>query len=115
MRAPKGFGKNYFTLSAIQAYSSHVMVRQCEARVHAYSIKLSDECDNEEEEDDPAELLCTPVLNIPVHAGHCNCYFHRITRNRIRQNPKPKLFISPYRLSDSVSSPPCSPFFTEKP
>lgn len=110
MRAPRGFGKNYFSLSAIQAYSSHVLLGQCEARVQAHTLKLSNECDAEEEEED-AELLCTAVLGIPAHAGHCNCYYHRITRNRIRLNPRQKLFINPYRLTESVSSPPHAFYF----
>ena len=120
MRAPKGFGKNYFSLSAIQAYSSHVLLGQREAQVHAYTLKLSDECDSEEDEDDSGELLCSAALNIPAHAGHpagsalgahCNCYFHRITRNRIRQNPRPKLFIDPYFRTNSAISPPYFPLF----
>lgn len=114
MRAPKGFGKNYFSLSAIQAYSSHVQLGQCEARVQAYTMKLSDEFDSEEEEDDSDLLLCPSPLNLPAHAGHCNCYFHRITRNRIRQNPRPKLFLDPYFRTNSAISPPSFSLFNPK-
>lgn len=114
MRAPRGFGRNYFSLSAIQAYSSHVLLGQREARVHAYSLKLSDECDNEEEDDEPDGPLCAAQLSVPAHAGHCNCYYHRITRNRIRLNPKPKLFVSSYRLTESVSSPPHAFYFHDQ-
>lgn len=115
VRSPKGFAKNYFTLSAIQAYSTHALLQQCETRVHAYAMRISDECDKDEPEEDPDELLCTPAPNIPAHAGrpegsapgvHCNCYYRRITRNRIRQNPRPKLYIRPYRLTNSAISPP---------
>jgi hypothetical protein len=116
VRSPKGFAKNYFTLSAVQAYSTHSVLQRSKARVHAYVMRLNDECDKDEtEEDDPGEHLCTPALNIPAHAGrpegsalgvHCNCYYRRVTRNRIRQNPRPKLLISPYRLTNSAISPP---------
>jgi len=114
MSTPKGFGKNYFTLAAIQAYSAHAIEQQCSARVHAYTIQMGDECDEVSEEEEADELLSCVQLSLPEHAGHCNCYYHRITRNRILENPQQKLFISTRQFSNSVSSPPIQPstFYT---
>ena len=105
VKTPKGFGRNYFTLSAIQAYSAHTLVQQCEARVHTYSVQKSEECDDESEEE-LDEVLCAVQPGIPAHAGHCSCYYKRITRNHLLENPQPKFFISTHQFSNSVSSPP---------
>ena len=105
MKTPKGFGKNYFTLSAIQAYNARKLVQKCEARVYANSIQISEECDDEAEEE-LDDVLCSAQPDITAHAGHCNCYYKRITRNRILENPIPKLSITTHQFSNSVSSPP---------
>ncbi len=77
MRTPKGFGKNYFSLSAICAYSSSVsLLAQCTAFTHA-SFNLSFE--TLEEEDEPLEeleLLCESNSLLAVSSScHCNCFF----------------------------------------
>ncbi len=105
MRTPKGFGRNYFTLSAIQAYNTQTLIQQCEARVHANRMQISESCDDEAEEE-LDDVLFPVSPTIPAHGGHCNCYFDRITRNRILENSTPRLFIATHKLTDSVSSPP---------
>jgi len=77
MRRPKGFGKNYFSLSAICAYSSSVQLRaQCSAFTHA-SRNLSFE--TLEDEDIPLEELDLLVqessLKTKSSSCHCNCFF----------------------------------------
>ena len=106
MRAPKGFGKNYFTLAAIQATVVQHHLDATSVRVHASYLIRADWDREEGEDEELEELLCSAVLSLPSHAGHCNCFYKRITRNRIRQNPRPRLYIQPYIYSNSVASPP---------
>lgn len=106
MSAPKGFGKHYFTLLAIQAYTAHTVEQQCSSRVHAYTLRMDDEHDETSEDEEADALLANAALTLPAHAGHCNCYYRRITRNRILENSQPKLYISTHKFSNSVSSPP---------
>lgn len=113
MKKPKGFGKNYFTLSAIQAYNAHVLLQRCESRVHAYHAQMSREC-NDEAEEELDDVLCSEQPAIPAHAGHCNCYYRRIARNRLVENSQPKFFITTYQFSNSVSSPPSILLVTPK-
>ncbi|MDR1976663.1 MAG: hypothetical protein LBQ18_06685 [Campylobacteraceae bacterium] len=60
MITPKGFGKNYFTLAAIQAYSNAAKLHSCFVKVGLFFTKTnkdqedgcendppSDECDNQ--------------------------------------------------------------------
>ena len=106
MRKPKGFGKNYFTLAAIQATVVQHHLDATSVRVTTEHLSLSEsEKEQSDEERYDALLLCsTPSL--PVHAGHCNCYYNRITRNRIRLNNTPRLPNHTYLYTNSVTSPP---------
>jgi len=77
MKTPKGFAKNYFSLSAICAYSNGVMMHaQCSSFTHV-SLNLSFE--TLEEEDDPLEELEALILESfpqPKSSScHCNCFF----------------------------------------
>lgn len=111
MRAPKGFGKNYFTLAAIQAYSSAAALQGAVSRTHAVSEQRDRESETEAEADDsPDALLCTVTQPLPHPSGsrHCNCYYKRKTRNIIKNHPLPKQYRRPYKLTNSnLSPPPC--------
>ena len=76
MRTPKGFGKNYFSLSAICAYSNGVVLHaQCSSFTHASHNIFSQTL---EEEDDPLEELelLQESSNQPKSSScHCNCFF----------------------------------------
>ncbi len=81
MHRPKGFGKNYFSLSAICAYSSAAVLHaQCTSFTHA-SRNISFEA-LEEDDDDPLEEL--ELLQEDSFAAkassscHCNCYFKQL-------------------------------------
>lgn len=106
MRRPKGFGKNYFTLAAIQATVVQHRLDATSVRVRTSHLIHTDWQEEETEEEELEELLCASQPYLPSHAGHCNCFYNRITRNRIRQNPRPRLHIQPYLYSNSVASPP---------
>ncbi len=69
MRVPKGFAKNYFTLSAIQAHSTQPLMQQVSSRTEAYCLQLAQEEDAFLEEDDPELLIESASLSLPIHAG----------------------------------------------
>jgi hypothetical protein len=115
VRRPKGFGKNYFTLAAIQATVVQHHLDATSVRVRASHLILSDFANEEDETDEIEELICSSQPSLPSHAGHCNCFYNRITRNRIRQNPKAKLLVQPYRYANSVVSPPIPPASPHQP
>jgi len=110
MRMPKGFGKNYFTLAAIQATVVQHHLSATSVRVQASHLIHSDFDQEESEETELEELLCSSTFSLPTHAGHCNCFYKRITRNRIRNNATPKQYVQPYLYANSVTSPPHSLF-----
>jgi len=77
MRTPKGFGKNYFSLSAICAHSTGAKLHaQCSAFTQT-SRNLSFE--TLEEEDDPLEelelLASSSSITQKSSSCHCNCIF----------------------------------------
>ena len=106
MRAPKGFGKNYFTLAAIQATVVQHHLSATSVRVQTSHLIHNDWDQEESNEEELEKLLCSSTFALPTHAGHCNCFYKRITRNRIRHNSRPKQHIQPYLYANSVTSPP---------
>ena len=79
MRAPKGFGKNYFTFSAVQAYSSGVKLASVHSQTQNFLFsKISDE--DELEEDPPDLELSLSLVLQNTKACHCNCFFKHIIR-----------------------------------
>ena len=80
MRSPKGFGKNYFSLSAICAYANSIVLHaQCSSLTHT-STNLSFE--THEEDDDPLAELDILVLEssklVKSSSCHCNCFFKNL-------------------------------------
>ena len=80
MKTPKGFGKNYFSLSAICATSNDVSLQaQCSSFTH---ISRNFSFETLEEEDDPLEELETLLLEtttkIKTSSCHCNCFFKNL-------------------------------------
>lgn len=109
MRAPKGFGKNYFTLGAILAYASSASLLSVHTGMQAHHRSICDEEEDEtaNEEDDPL-LVETSALPAGFRRRpcHCNLHFHRLTRCRLRSHNRQKRFVSPYRFTRSTLSPP---------
>ena len=106
MRAPKGFGKNYFTLAAIQASVVQHHLSATSTRVNASHLIHTDWEQEVCEDKELEELLCASTFTLPTHAGHCNCFYNRITRNRILHHNKPRHNIQTYLYTNSVTSPP---------
>jgi hypothetical protein len=78
MKILKGFGKNYFTFSAILASSVqqtlHSQVSSIFSLLHS---NISKE-DNDLEEDPPCELFLVSILETKSY--HCNCVYNLKTK-----------------------------------
>jgi len=74
----RGFGKNYFTLSAILA---HNVAHKLQAQVTSAQIllRLSSQSETEEDNAPPEDLLDNSLTQEPKPC-HCNCYFKHKTR-----------------------------------
>lgn len=76
MHRPKGFGKNYFSLSAICAYSSAVTLHsQCTAITQSSRNFSLETLDEEDEPLEELELLQESTFATQVSACHCNYHF----------------------------------------
>ena len=76
---PKGFGKNYFTLTSILAHAVAPVLHSQISRVSAH-LDLSYEADVELDEDPPDEELTTLPCLLNNKPCHCNYYFNHLTR-----------------------------------
>lgn len=80
MKSPAGFGKNYFSFSAVLAYS---VQRSLNAKVSSIYSLLSNELSREAKEVDddeqPLEILETTCLTSD-RPCHCNCFYKIKTR-----------------------------------
>jgi len=115
MRTPKGFGKNYFSLSAICAYSNGVLLQaQCSSFTHL-SRNLSYE--SLEEEDLPLEeleaLLLETTVKISNSSCHCNCFFKNLlyTLTQLFKFYPQTFFI--FLKTRSGTAPPLNPFTSQ--
>lgn len=101
MRPPKGFGKNYFSLAAIQATVS-------QTQLHATGVRIANlpfigmESD-EDESDDDASPSQQNILN---KESDCSCFCSRISQRVVLLFRDFKCFIPTYLKTYSVSSPP---------
>ncbi len=103
---PKGFGKNYFTLAAIQASVVQHHLSATSVRIASDHL-ISTEFEDKESESEELELLLSAsTFSLPTHAGHCDCYYRQRTRKHKLLNAKPQQNIQTYRYSNSVTSPP---------
>ena len=80
MRTLRGFGKRYFTLASILAYSTaprlHVQTTLFDS-LKSYNTLYNQ---NEEESPPDEELLLTNSTLQQNKACHCNCFFKKIIR-----------------------------------
>lgn len=80
MKLLKGFGKNYFTFSAILASSVEQKLQSQVSSIFSLFQNLSNTKEKElEDEDPPLEFLLVPssLQNKPCH---CNCVYNLKTR-----------------------------------
>ncbi len=77
---PKGFGKNYFTFSAITAYSVQGKLQSQVSAVSSLFSKQSSFEDEEIDENDPPLDILVAVEAIATKPCHCNFLFNLKTR-----------------------------------
>lgn len=108
MRTPKGFGKNYFTLAAIQAYSSsacsHAVTTAVRTHTRDYGL-----CADDDYEAPPQEEIADLLLEErpePSQPCHCNCFFRRRTRTVVQRVRCGKRPLSRFRKTKTGIAPP---------
>ncbi|MBD3789904.1 MAG: hypothetical protein IE885_06015 [Campylobacterales bacterium] len=79
MKLLRGFGKNYFRLSAIAAYSVAPRL-QAEQVSYTRNSCRSIVGETEEEDEDSPPTLQTALLGTPSQPCHCNKFFKHKTR-----------------------------------
>ena len=107
MKLPRGFGKNYFSLSAITATVNAVTIHQQFTRVQ--KIHLQGCCESESDRleellDEEMEADC--LLQLSLKACHCNCYFLNRAKKILRSLHSPKQNLHFYALLNTDISPP---------
>lgn len=79
MRKPKGFGKNYFSLSAICAFSSATVLHaQGTSLTHSSRNFNYENLEEEEELLEDLEILESSFVQQKSSSKHCNCFFKRL-------------------------------------
>ncbi len=101
MKLPKGFGKNYFTLSAITATTNHITMQKENSRVQFFHqfVPFSE---LEDDESEPIE----DELFLATTAAKCNCYYKKKTKKALSLHPSqkyPPLYFK--ALNNSISPP----------
>ncbi|MBD3801108.1 MAG: hypothetical protein IE886_06665 [Campylobacterales bacterium] len=82
MRAPRGFGKRYFTLASIQAHSVAPAQNALRVCLETYTTALQRDRESDEEPpEEPLEALACFANDKPCH---CDCYFRRRTSLTLR-------------------------------
>lgn len=83
MRAPRGFGKRYFTLASIQAHSVAPAQNALRVCLETYATALQRNRESDEEPPEaPLEAFVCFSTDKPCH---CDCYFRRRTLLTLRR------------------------------
>lgn len=102
MRAPLGFGKNYFTLSAITATVNHVTLHAISTRTQKFHIASYEDSEQLKEEEEPTLL---ELLALSLKPCQCRCYAKakKAIKHHTTYKIKPQIFII---LDTSLAPPP---------
>ena len=105
MKLPKGFGKNYFSLTAITATVNQIKMNSIAVLVQSFHMLKFEgsELEAELEED---ELLTLCPLQLSAKPCHCNCYFLKYTRKILRLFPNQNFFYNYFKSLNNAISPP---------
>lgn len=101
MKAPRGFGRRYFTLTAIQAYSTARTLERRHSALYRHVVIATERNEDPPDEEEPelAELT-------PARPCHCNHHFGHRARTRLRLYPHPFEDMPLFRTANSTTSPP---------
>jgi len=105
MKLPRGFGKNYFSLSAITATVNQVTLSADATRTQTFHTPLSFERSEEEIlEELELEEICP--LQLSLKPCHCNCYFKKFTKKTLKNHPRQNLHLNYHKTLNNAISPP---------
>jgi len=105
MKLPRGFGKNYFSLSAITATVNQVTLSADATRTQTFHTPLSFERSEEEIlEELELEEICP--LQLSLKPCHCNCYFKKFTKKTLKNHPRQNLHLNYHKTLNNSISPP---------
>ena len=107
MKLPHGFGKNYFSLSAITATVNQVTLSQESTRVQNFHIKTEIYIE-EKELEELEELPILSVVSVFLKPCHCNCFFKSLTFQILKIFISAKRYIDYYIFLNTSVSPPNS-------
>ena len=80
MKSPKGFGKNYFSFSAMLAFSvQNSLDSKASSICSLLSNRLSKESEEIDEDDPPFEILETTSFSTDKPC-HCSCFYRLKTK-----------------------------------
>ncbi len=84
MKAPKGYGKNYFTFASILAHSvaPKLQSRSVSMENHLYVSA----CEKEDDIDEPPGVSEDGPRIVPVTPCHCDCYYRARTYLSLKIN-----------------------------
>ena len=112
MRTPRGFGRNYFSLAAIQAYSSGVRRHAVATAVQTHTRRCGPSTESESEAPPEEEItdLLLPEQPEPSSPCHCNRFYRRRTRDAARRVRQRQPLFCRCRKTRSGIAPPSSSF-----
>jgi len=108
MRIPKGFAKNYFSLSAICAYSSaSILHAQCSSYTQSSRNLSFEVLDDEDDPLDELELLLQESSSQPKRSAcHCNCHFKNLLYTLIQLFKfYPQTFFIHFKTRSGIAPP----------
>ncbi len=106
MKLPRGFGKNYFSLSAITATVNQISLAQECSRVQSFHTCYA-LCEQEEEElEELEELALCQTQQLSSKSCHCNCFFKSLTCKVLKLFTFAKNYIDYYLSLNTSISPP---------
>jgi len=108
MKLPRGFGKNYFSLSAITATVNQISLAQECSRVQSFHTCYA-LCEQEEEELEELDMLeICQTQQLSSKSCHCNCFFQSLTCKVLKLFTSAKNYIDYYLSLNTSISPPRS-------
>jgi len=102
MKLPKGFGKNYFTLSAITATVNQIALHAKISRINNFHLlELKRDALEELEEEKELTTLCL----LDTKPCHCNKHFLKYTRKTLKLYYNQKFFFNYFKNLNNCSPP----------
>lgn len=108
MIQPKGFGKKYFTLAAIQAYSAQAALQSLTTKIESRHLIFANDDEIEENLEEDI-LLENSIATVTLqNASHCSCYYSAYSRCKIKTHPSQKSSLNNIQSLKPSNSPPLS-------